>query len=522
MSTPKKQVVLIVLDGWGYREETKNNAVSAAKTPNFTAYWNKFPHTLLEASGLAVGLPEGQMGNSEVGHSTIGAGRPLDTDLVRIKKAIEGNEFVTNPAFVKLFDHVKKHNSVLHVKGLLGTGGVHAHSEHLFAFLRAAKESGIEKIAIHVFTDGRDTAPQSSVAYLQELERVLAEVGVGFIATASGRFYAMDRDSNWDRLQKVEEALFECKGSVCHVVPGAKKPSDFIAELHATGVLDEHLEPVVFVDENGHTYKISENDGVFFFNFRADRARMISKRISDQVESKNLCFVTLTEYQKGLQCTVAFPQVRASTTLAKEISEAGLTQAHIAETEKFPHATYFLNGGVETPYPGEKHILLDSRKDVPTHDLAPKMRAESIADKAIEEINAGTNFLFINFANPDMVGHTANVPAIIEAIEEVDTQLGRVVEAVLQREDAAVFFTADHGNAEVNIDEETGEKHTAHTLNYVPAVWTETGREFVCNEIHTAQGDVCAGGTLADIAPTILAEFNIKKPEGMTGIPLIK
>ncbi len=522
MSTPKKQVVLIVLDGWGYREDPKHNAIAAAKTPNFTKYWEQFPHTLLEASGLAVGLPEGQMGNSEVGHSTIGAGKSLDTDLVRIKKAINQNEFVTNPAFIKLFEHVKKHNSVLHVKGLLGTGGVHAHSEHLFAFLKAAKESGIEKIAIHVFTDGRDTAPQSSAEFMKELEEVLQKVGVGFIATASGRFYAMDRDNNWDRLKKVEDALFECKGNVCHLLPEVEKPSDFIAKLHKEGVLDEHLEPVIFADEQGNTYKISENDGVFFFNFRADRARMISKKISEHVKTKNLCFITLTEYQKDLECLVAFPQVRAETTLAKEISAGGLTQAHIAETEKFPHATYFLNGGVETPYPGEKHILLDSRKDVPTHDLAPKMRAESIADKAIEEINAGTNFLFINVANPDMVGHTANVPAIIEAIEEVDTQLGRVVEATLSRPDTALFITADHGNAEVNVDEKTGEKHTAHTLNYVPAIWTETGKEFSCTEIHTTTGDVCAGGTLADIAPTVLAELGLTKPETMTGNNLLK
>ncbi len=528
MHTPKKQVVLIVLDGWGYREDTKHNAVAAAKTPNFDAYWNKYPHTLLEASGLAVGLPEGQMGNSEVGHSTIGAGKPLDTDLVRIKKAIEGDEFMTNPAFVKIFEHVKAHNSVLHVKGLLGTGGVHAHSEHLFAFLRAAKRSGIEKIAIHVFTDGRDTAPQSSYEYMKELEAVLEEVGVGFIATTSGRFYAMDRDNNWDRLAKVEDALFRGVSEKQHTVSDLKKPSDFVKELHAEGVLDEHLSPIVFLDQNGKSYQISQNDGVFFFNFRADRARMISKRISEQVKAMNLCYVTLTEYQKDLECLVAFPQTRAETTLAKEISEAGFTQAHIAETEKFPHATYFLNGGVETLYPGEKHILLDSRKDVPTHDLAPKMRAEAIADKAIEEINAGTNFLFINFANPDMVGHTANVPAIIEAIEEVDLQLGRVVEAVITRnkelgaEQGAVFFTADHGNAEVNVDEETGEKHTAHTLNFVPAGWTEVGRKFGHKDIKTAEGAVNAGGTLADIAPTVLEELGIKKHATMTGENLLK
>lgn len=501
-----KQVALIVLDGWGYREDTRDNAVAAAKTPNFKKYWDMYPHSLLEASGLAVGLPEGQMGNSEVGHMTIGAGKALDQDLVRIQKAIDTGEYEKNPAFAALFQHVKDNNSVLHALGLVSDGGVHSHQEHLFAFLRAAQKAGIKKVAVHVFTDGRDTAPQSAKASLERLEKVLEEVGNAFIASISGRFYAMDRDNNWDRLKKTEDALFECKGNVCTI-----KPSAYLEDLYKQNLgkasLDEHIEPIVCTDLNGENCAIKDNDAVFFFNFRSDRARMLSQKLLEKQDASNICFATLTEYSSEFKCLVAFPPVKIDTTLAKEISQAGLTQAHVAETEKFPHATYFLNGGVETLYPGEKHILLDSRKDVTTHDLAPKMRAEAIADKAIEEIRNGTNFIFINFANPDMVGHTANVPAIIEAVEEVDTQLGRVVEA-MNEVDGAVFFTADHGNAEVNIDPETGEKHTSHTINPVPAVLTDS-----------TQG--LQGGTLADIAPTILTLLGLTPPKSMTGKSLI-
>jgi len=499
----KTQIALIILDGWGYREDVKHNAVASAKTPIFDKIWNAYPHTLLEASGLAVGLPQGQMGNSEIGHTTIGAGKIIDTDLVRIQKSIDSGEYENNEAFQKLFNHVRKHNSTLHVKGLLGRGGVHAHSEHLFSFLRVAKKAGIEKIAIHIFTDGRDTAPQSAAQYLEELEDILEEVGIGFIASASGRFYAMDRDNNWDRVKRAEDAIFEGVGN--HV--SGKKPSQVIKELYTQGIVDEHLEPVIFLDETGSSFKVSKNDGVFFFNFRADRARQLSKKIVARCEEDNICFVTLTEYDSNLKSHVAFPAIAIEATLAGEISRAGLNQAHIAETEKFPHATYFLNGGREIPHDGESHILLDSRKDVPTHDLAPKMRAEAIADKAIEEINKGTNFIFINFANPDMVGHTAKVPAIIEAIEEVDFQLGRVLD-VLHEKNGKAFVTADHGNAEVNVDEKTDEPHTAHTTNPVPAILTNFNERL-------------RTGSLADIAPTILKLMGINKHQTMTGESLI-
>ena len=499
-----KPIVLIVLDGWGYSESGKDNAIAAAKTPFWDSLWQTYPHTVLHASEEMVGLPAGQMGNSEIGHMTIGSGKTLATDLVRINNAISSGEFAKNPAFIELFNHVKKHDSTLHIQGLVSAGGVHSHHDHLFAFLRAAKEAQVEQVAIHAFTDGRDTPPQSAKEYLRELEDVLDDIGLGNIATVSGRFYAMDRDNNWDRLAKAEEALFECKGNVCV----SKKPSDVFEELYKDGVLDEHAEPLVFLDDTGKGYPISQNDGVFFFNFRADRARMLSKKIMERAEKQNLCFVTLTEYDKELGNIVAFGPDTITTTLAEQVSLAGMKQAHIAETEKYPHATYFLNGGREKPHEGEEHIMVPSRKDVPTHDLAPKMRAEGIADKAVEAIQHGTEFIFINFANADMVGHTANVPAIIEAVEEVDIQLKRVVDATREK-GGAVFITADHGNAELNIDPVTSEKHTAHTTNLVPGLLT-------------LQNYTLAEGTLADIAPTILELFSIKKPSEMTGNSLLR
>jgi 2,3-bisphosphoglycerate-independent phosphoglycerate mutase len=505
----EKQIALIILDGWGYREDPTHNATRQAKTPFFDSIWKKYPHALLQASELSVGLPQGQMGNSEIGHTTIGAGKIIDTDLVRIGKAIQANEFISNKAFQKLFNHVKKYNSTLHVKGLIGPGGIHAHSDHLFAFLRAAKESGITKVAIHAFTDGRDTPPQSAAAYLLELEKVLQDLGIGFIATVSGRFYAMDRDNNWDRVQKAEDAVFHGKGLIKKSLDSARdlRPSEVLKALYKEDKLDEHLEPMIFLDDSGKPVTLEKNDGIFFFNFRSDRARQLSKKIVEKRDSHNVMFVTLTEYDPGLKAEVAFPPIAIETTLAAEISRIGLTQAHIAETEKFPHATYFLNGGKQDPHSGEVHILLDSRKDVPTHDLAPKMRAESIADKAIEEINKGTHFIFINFANPDMVGHTANVLAIVEALEEVDFQLSRVIKALEERGGVA-FVTADHGNAEVNVDSVTGNKHTSHTTNPVPAIVTST--KYSLRE-----------GGLADIAPTLLKLFGIPQPQSMTGRSLI-
>jgi len=494
-----KQVALIILDGWGYREEVANNAVAAAKIPNFERYWNMYPHTLLEASGEAVGLPDGQVGNSEIGHMTIGAGRTLDTDLVRIGKTIREGRFGESGTFGQLFDHVQKHGSAIHVLGLLGTGGVHAHHDHLVAFLKACKKQDITKVYLHVFTDGRDTAPQSAAGFLKTLEHELQTIGVGRIATMSGRFYAMDRDSNWDRLAKAEGALFEGNGNKHHL-----KLSEIMENFYKEGVYDERMEPIVITDADGTTYPIQKNDGIFFFNFRADRARMMTESLLKRKEEKNLFILTMTEYSSKYDVAVAFPPEILQTTLAREVSMAGMTQAHIAETEKFPHATYFLNGGKEDPHAGEEHVLLASRKDVQTHDLAPKMRAEGIADEAIKRITDGVNFIFINFANPDMVGHTANVPAIIEALEETDLQLGRVIEALTKNNGIAII-TADHGNAEVNFDTIENVPHTAHTLNKVPCIITKEGFSLM------------DGGDLTSLAPTVLDLLAVPKPESMTG-----
>ena len=505
----RKPVLLIILDGWGHRLETKDNAVAASNKPFFDKLWAEYPHSLLKASGDAVGLPEGQMGNSEVGHMTIGAGAPIDTDLVRVDKAIRAGEFDRNPAFLALFQHVKEHCSTLHVQGLLSDGGVHSHMEHLFAFLRLAKKEGVPRVAVHVFTDGRDTPPQSASTYLKQLEVLIDELNDSgkprfSIATVSGRYYAMDRDNNWNRLSKVEQALFECKGAICNI-----KPSLYLSERYKQGDKDELLEPIVITTPDGADLSIKNDDGVFFFNFRADRARMISEKLIAKAKKENIHFLTLTEYHPDFDCPTAFTPKTVEATLGEALSQAGMKQSRIAETEKFPHATYFLNGGKDQPYEGQTNIMLASRKDVKTHDEAPEMRAEAIADKAIEEIGSGVpSFIFINFANPDMVGHTANVPAIIRAIEVVDIQLKRVIEA-LDKAGGVAIVTADHGNAEINVDPETGEKHTAHTLSLVPCIITD-------------KGYVLKDGGLADLAPTALDLLGIKKPVGMTGRSLIQ
>lgn len=521
-----KQVALIVLDGWGYREEKKDNAIAEARTPFFDKLWSEYPHSLLEASGLAVGLPEGQMGNSEVGHTTIGAGKTVDTDLVRISKAADPafakatagkGGFLINETLVKIFEHAKKNNSTLHFLGLIGPGGVHAHSEHLYFLLEAARDFGLKSVAIHAFTDGRDTPPQSAAGYLKELEDKMTEIGIGFISTMCGRYYAMDRDNNWNRLAKAEMAIFNGEGmqagnpAFAEATEGKQKASDVAKLFYAKGKTDEHFEPVVFLNKEGQKEIIRENDAVFFFNFRADRARMLSQKIMEYGKDKNILFGTMTQYDQNFSdqgCLVAFEPVKIETTLAAEIAKAGLTQTHIAETEKFAHATYFLNGGQEKPHKNERHILIESRKDVATHDLAPEMKAEEIADKTIEEINKGTDFIFVNFANADMVGHTANKEAIIAGLEKVDQELKRVVE-VAEAKGVVVFVTADHGNAEINIDPETDKKHTAHTTNPVPFIYTGKNKKL-------------KDGTLADIAPSVLAEIGLDKPKSMLGNSLLK
>lgn len=499
---PRKPVALIVLDGWGHRDEPENNGIAQARTPFYDSLLQHFPHTLLDASEESAGLPKGQIGNSEVGHMTIGAGTTIDTSLVRINKAIAGGEFHENPVFKKLFDHVNTHDSSLHVMGLVSPGGIHSHSDHLYAFLDAAKKARVERVVIHAFTDGRDTPPRIAHEYLRELETVLSKLGIGHIATVSGRFYSMDRDNNWHRLEKFESAL---RGEA---PKHSRKPSDVIAEMYPNGALDEHFEPMVFLETNGNVCALGDDDAVFVFNYRADRVRMLTHMLMKCAENKNILIATMTEYKPEYDVAVAFPPRSIETTLAAEVSKAGLRQAHIAETEKFPHATYFLNGGRNEPHEGEEHIMLESRKDVPTHDLAPKMRAEGIADAAVRCVERGDDFIFINFANADMVGHTGNVPAIIEAVEEIDMQLKKVVDAISKAGGTSII-TSDHGNAEINVDPDTGEKHTAHTLSRVPCIVTD------------ASCRLREPGTLADIAPTTLELLGLQKPKAMTGNSLL-
>jgi 2,3-bisphosphoglycerate-independent phosphoglycerate mutase len=434
---------------------------------------------------------------------TIGAGRVLDQDFIRINKSISSGDFEDKPAFNNLFEHIKKNKSTLHTIGLVSPGGVHSHLSHLFAFLKLAKKNGIEKIAIHVITDGRDTPPQSGASYVKELEDFIEKIGIGEIASVSGRLYAMDRDKRWERLSRAEEVIFLGKGKICNI-----KASDYLKNLYKTEVKsDEYLEPFVCLNKQGEAFHLDKNDGIFLFNFRADRMRMLTQKIIEKPKEDNICLVTMTDYGKDYETLVVFPTIKINVTLGKIISEQGLKQVHIAETEKFAHATYFLNCGEEKPYNGEEQILVQSPKGVLTYDLAPKMSAEGVADKAVEQIEKGIDFIFVNFANADMVGHTANVSAIIEGVEEVDKQLGRITKA-LDTNNGIACITADHGNAEINIDQNTKQRHTSHTTSLVPFIITNMSEKL-------------NGGSLADIAPTILKIFGINKPEEMTGESLI-
>jgi 2,3-bisphosphoglycerate-independent phosphoglycerate mutase len=501
--TTRTPACLIVLDGWGISEDTQHNAIHDANTPNFDTLWNSYPHAQFDASGVSVGLPEGQMGNSEIGHMAIGAGTPIDTDLVRIHKAIQSGEFSQNADIRSMLEHVRTHNSTLHLMGLFSPGGIHSHSDHLYALIKEAVRSQVSDIVLHLFLDGRDTPPQSAVTYLDELEHFLTTAGAGCVGSISGRYYAMDRDNNWDRVQQVLDVLFEGRTERVH---HDTSPSKAVRTEYEKGNVDEHIEPMLFSAPTGEARVISTNDSVCFFNFRADRARMLAQKIQERSAEMNLYFVTMTQYAEDITCHVAFPPFRPTATLASEIARAGLTQVHIAETEKYAHATYFLNGGREKPHDNETHILIESRKDVRTHDEAPEMRAKEIADSAIAQIEAGADFIFINFANADMVGHTANVPALHKALEAVDSALGRVVEAV-HAHNGFAFITADHGNAERNFDPVDAVKHTAHTTNMVPAILTVP--EYILED-----------GSLPDIAPTLLTVMGLgeKIPPSMTGV----
>ena len=509
----KKPTVLMILDGYGLNDNPEGNAIKTAKTPVMDLLYERYPHSKGYASGLDVGLPKGQMGNSEVGHLNIGAGRIVYQELTRITKAIDDGDFFENPELSAAMDNCKKNNSALHIMGLLSDGGVHSHNSHLYAIVKMAKKYGLKKVFIHAFMDGRDTPPTSGKEYLSELEEELRSIGLGKIATVSGRYYAMDRDKRWDRIQKAYSAILEGKGS---------KASDAVncAETsYSAGVTDEFIIPTVITDENGFpTGKLEENDSIIFFNFRPDRAREITRAFCDdefkgfeRAKKLDLTYVCFTDYDETIQNKqVAFHKVLLKNTFGEYLAAHDMTQVRIAETEKYAHVTFFFNGGVEEPNKGEDRILVKSPK-VATYDLQPEMSAPEVCDKLVDAIKSDKyDVIIINFANPDMVGHTGVQAAAVKAIETVDGCVGRAVEA-LKEVDGQMFICADHGNAEQLIDYETGEPWTAHTTNPVPFILVNADPKYTLRE----------NGCLADIIPTLIQLMGMEQPAEMTGESLL-
>lgn len=504
----KKPVILMIMDGYGINAEAKGNAVKAANTPNLDRIFSENPCTQIGASGLAVGLPDGQMGNSEVGHTNMGAGRIVYQDLTRITKAISDGDFASNTALNTAIDNAKKNGTALHLIGLLSDGGVHSHNSHVYAILQLAKEKGLDKVYVHGFMDGRDVPPSSGKGFVEDLQNHMTEIGVGKVATIMGRFYAMDRDNRWDRVEKAYSAMVYGEGN--KACCGVKAMEDSYAE----GVTDEFVIPTV-CDEDG---TIKENDSVVFFNFRPDRAREITRAFVDPdfkgFERKNgmfpLTFVCLTTYDATMpNVLVAFGPQSLKNTLGEYLSANGKTQLRIAETEKYAHVTFFFNGGVEAPYEGEDRVLVSSPK-VATYDMQPEMSADEVADKCVERIESGKyDAIILNFANCDMVGHTGIFNAAVKAVETVDGCVNRVVDAI-KKMNGVALITADHGNADKMLDE-IGEPFTAHTTNLVP--FCVVGYD--CKLQQT-------GGKLADIAPTMLEIMGLAKPAEMDGESMIK
>ena len=506
----KKLTMLMILDGFGENANSNANAVKLANTPNIDKLMKTCPTTDIHTSGLDVGLPEGQMGNSEVGHTNIGAGRIVYQELTRITKSIEDGDFFSIPELVAAIENCKKQHSKLHIMGLLSDGGVHSHIRHLFALLELAKRKDFEDVYVHCFMDGRDTPPASGESYLSELEEKMKEKGIGKIATISGRFYSMDRDKRWQRVQKAYDALVNGIGQK------ATSSTLAIESSYQKEIFDEFVEPTVIMNGENPVATIGEHDSVIFFNFRPDRAREITRTLVDsdfkEFETKplDLYYVCMTNYDETMpNVHIAFKKEELKNTFGEYISKKGYTQLRIAETEKYAHVTFFFNGGEEKQYPGEDRILVPSPK-VETYDLQPEMSAKEVTAKVVEAINGKKyDCIILNFANPDMVGHTGNLEAAIKAIETIDGCVQQVVEAV-EAQEGVLLITADHGNAEQMIDYKTGEPHTAHTTNPVPLILV--GMENV----------KLKEGRLADLAPTMLAIMGLEKPEEMTGESLIE
>ena len=506
MSKLKNPVALIIMDGWGIgNPDDPNNAVIKGKTPVISELLKKYPHTQLKCSGEAVGLPDGQMGNSEVGHMNIGAGRVVYQELTRITKAIREKTFFQNPVFLEVIDQVKKSDGALHLMGLLSDGGVHSHQQHLYALLKLAKDNGIKKVYVHAFLDGRDVPPSSAADYLAQLEDKIREIGIGQIATISGRYYAMDRDKRWDRVEKAYAAIAKAEGNK------AQTSSAAINASYSAEKTDEFVIPAVIGDYKG----MNTGDGVIFFNFRPDRARELTHAFTDdafnefkRIDDLKLAFAIMTQYEKGINAQIAYKPEKLTNTLGEVICKNGLKQLRIAETEKYAHVTFFFNGGVEQPLEGEDRILVPSPK-VATYDLQPEMSAVEVTDKVVEAIKSQKyDFIILNYANGDMVGHTGILPAAVKAVETVDTCVGRFVDAI-KSVGGTVCITADHGNAEKMLDTETNEPFTAHTTNPVPFI-------VVSDKIKAVHE-----GALCDIAPTLLKIADVSIPKEMTGTPLI-
>ncbi|MGN0312944.1 MAG: 2,3-bisphosphoglycerate-independent phosphoglycerate mutase [Lachnospiraceae bacterium] len=509
----KKPVVLMVLDGYGLNDRTEGNAIAMANTPVMDRLMKECPFVKGNASGLAVGLPDGQMGNSEVGHMNIGAGRIIYQDLTRITKAIEDGDFFTNPVLLKAMENCREHNSDLHLWGLLSDGGVHSHITHLYGLLRMAKQQNVERVFVHAFLDGRDTPPASGKGYIEELQAEMEKIGVGKIASISGRYYAMDRDNNWDRVKMAYDSLVSGEGVQ------ATDAVKAMEESYAKEVTDEFVLPTVIVDEEGKPLStVKENDSVIFFNFRPDRARELTRAFCDpeftgfERDFMKLTYVCFKNYDETIpNKLIAFEKEVIQNTLGEYLAARGKKQLRLAETEKYAHVTFFFNGGVEEPNAEEVRILVNSPKDVATYDEKPEMSAPEVGMDLVEAIKSDKyDVIIINFANPDMVGHTGVIPAAVKAVERVDSLVGDAVKAV-EEVNGVLFICADHGNAEKMIDYETGKPHTAHTTNPVPFILVNAGEGIGLRE----------GGCLADIAPTLLELMGLEQPKEMTGKSLL-
>ena len=509
MKNPKP-LLLIILDGWGLNEKRENNAIAIARPAFYESLIKDHSSTVLDVAGEAVGLPAGQMGNSEVGHLNIGAGRIVYQELTRINKSIREGAFNKNPALIQSLRSVQ--NGTLHLMGLLSDGGVHSHIEHLFALLEMAKGEGVRRVAVHVFLDGRDTPPKSGIEYVSRLERKISELGTGSIATVIGRYYAMDRDHRWERVQKAYDAMV--------LGEGIRRSSavEAVRESYSSGVTDEFMLPAVIVDGKGHPVaRMQDGDGLIFYNFRADRAREVTRALTaDDFTDftrkdvpKLSCFIGMTSYDERYNLPAVFPPVRLNGFLGQLLSEHGMRQFRIAETEKYAHVTYFFNGGDEKAYKGEDRFLIPSPKDVPTYDKKPEMSAREVTGSVLERIRSGQyDVIIMNYANPDMVGHTGVLNAAVKAVSVIDDCLRQVVTAVREM-GGVVIVTADHGNLELMVDEK-GDPHTAHTTNPVPLILVDERRPKLRER-----------GIHADIAPTILRLLNLPQPEEMTGRSLI-